>query len=147
MPSFCSILHTFCLPILITHLCVCVHKSVCTYLFVSRDHGLVLILGHSFSKGLLWNTWIYAKTLSFTVQLIWNAQFQMQKHFSFPKQKGMDVLYFVPRELKRETLGLPQSILQNESRIESKFSGFSIFVVNVLQSSIFLTINIQPPVL
>lgn len=30
----------------------------------------------------------------------------MQKDFSLQKQKGMDVLYFVARELKRETLGL-----------------------------------------
>lgn len=48
----------------------------------------------------------------------------MQKDFSLQKQKGMDVLYFVARELKRETLGLPQLILQNESRPESKLSGF-----------------------
>lgn len=128
MPSFCSTMHTFCLLILITHLCVCVYKSVYTYLYVSTDHGLMLILAHSSSQGLLWNTWIYAETLSFIVQLIWNAQFQMQKQFSFQKQKGMDVLYFVARELKRETLCLPQSILQNESSLDSVDFKFSLWI-------------------
>lgn len=63
------------------------------------------------------------------LDVCWTTKLHMRVHikciisnreaFFFQNQKGMEMLYFVAKELKRETVFWLQLILQNESQTES----------------------------